>query len=310
MIRIDHCIGRLLTAAMVLTVVGAGQPSPAQDIEIVEDDAAVVQQPQRGFIWNDAQFDVWVFGNMGGNGNAGVARNRLDALLTLHVEDVERSCGLTAVQRKKLLVAGRGDIKRFFDRVEEARKKFDKIKHDQNQIGMIWQEIQPLQATFNAGLFNDESIFTKALKATLSQDQVAQYQEVQRERTLYRYRARVDLALELLNNSVGFSAEQRERVLKVLVEETRPPKRLGQNDYYAVLYQLSKVPEAKLKAIFDDVQWRFLERQLMQAKGLEMWLKQNGFVPDEGPAPTPAHRPPARRANRYVAPAKAQVNSR
>jgi hypothetical protein len=304
MIRVDRRIGHSLSlaTAMALAAIGAGPLSQAQEIEIVEDDAVVVQQPQRGFVFNDAQFDVWVFGNMGGNGNAGVARNRLDSLLALHVEDIERSCGLTAVQKKKLLVAGRGDIKRFFDLVEQTRKKFDKLKNDQNQLGMIWQEIQPLQATFNSGLFNDESIFTKAIKATLSHDQATQYQEVQRERTLYRYRARVDLALELLNNSVGFSAEQRERVLKLLVEETRPPKRLGQNDYYAVLYQMSKVPEPRLKAIFDDVQWRFVSRQLAQAKGLEMWLKQNGFVPDDAPEASAKENPVAKQAKAQARP--------
>src|SRR6516162_8429072 len=108
MIRVDRRIGHSLSlaTAMALAAIGAGPLSQAQEIEIVEDDAVVVQQPQRGFVFNDAQFDVWVFGNMGGNGNAGVARNRLDSLLALHVEDIERSCGLTAVQKKKLLVAG------------------------------------------------------------------------------------------------------------------------------------------------------------------------------------------------------------
>ena len=63
-------------------------------------------------------------------------------LLSLNVEDLERTCGLTPVQKKKLLLAGRGDIKRFFDRVEDIRKKFDKVKNDQNQFGLMWQDIQ------------------------------------------------------------------------------------------------------------------------------------------------------------------------
>ena len=90
---------------------------------------------------------------------------------------------------------------------------------------------------------------------------------------------------------MGYTTEQRDRLRKLLAEETRPPKRLGQNDYYAVLYQIALLPEAKVKPIFDDVQWRLLSRQLAQAKGMGMWLKQNGFVPDEAPAPAPA--PPA-----------------
>ena len=110
---------------------------------------------------------------------------------------------------------------------------------------------------------------------------MVKHEKVVRDRLLYRYWARVDLAMELLNNSVGFTDEQRQRLVKLLAEETRPPRRLGQNDYYAVLYLLASLPEAKVKPIFDDVQYRSLRRQLDQARGLGVWLKQNGFVPDE-----------------------------
>jgi hypothetical protein len=275
----------LLTVALLLATVSAG-PARAQDEE-EEDAPAPAVQAARVVFMNDAQFDQWVFGNVS-RGNASVARDKVDSLLTLLVDDLERSCALTAVQKKKLLLAGRGDIKRFFDRVEEMRKKFDKVKNDPNAVGMIWQEVQPLQTAFNAGLFSGESIFSKTIKTTLSPEQAAQHEKSERDRLLYHYWARVDLALELLNNSVGFTTEQREQLWKLLAEEARPPQRLGRNDYWAVLYQLGLLPEAKIKPIFDDLQWGLVSRQLAQAKGMGMWLKQNGFVPAESPASTPA----------------------
>ena len=282
MSRLFRPIGRLLTAATVLAFLGIGQAARAQDDE---EEAPVPAAPMNGgFMFNNAQFDQWVFGNIG-MANAGAARTKLESLLSLNVEDLERTCGLTPVQQKKLLLAGRGDIKRFFDRVEDLRKKFDKVKNDQNQFGLMWQDIQTLQSAYQAGVLGEESIFAKALKSTLSQEQTAKHEQVVHDRLLYRYWARVDLAMELLNNTVGFTDEQRQRLVTLLAEETRPPRRLGQNDYYAVLYLLASLPEAKVKPIFEDVQYRSLRRQLDQARGLEMWLKQNGFVPDEEPAP-------------------------
>jgi hypothetical protein len=241
------------------------------------------------FVMNDDQFDQWVFGNMG-LGNAGAARNRLDSLLTLNVDDLERTCGLTPAQKKKLLLAGRGDIKRFFDRVEEIRKRFTKGQNDQNQFAQLWQEVQPLRNAYHAGFFDEESIYAKALKGTLTPEQVEKHEAVVHDRTLYRYWARVDLAMELLNNEVGFTDDQRRQLVKLLHEETKPPRRLGQNDYYVVLYQLSRIPEDKIKPVFEDVQWRFLKRQLDQGRGMEMFLRQNGFVPGDGPLPK--GRPP------------------
>ena len=280
---------RLLAAAAIVATMGAGQAARAQDDE--EEDAQAV--PVRGaLVFNEAQFDQWLFGNLG-TSNAGMAHNKLDALLTLSVEDLERTCGLTSLQKKKLLLAGRGDIKRYFDRVEETRKKFQSVKNDQNQLGLMWQDIQVLQTAFQ-GIFEDGSIFAKALKSTLSPEQVVEHEQVVRDRLLYRYQARVDLAMEMLNNNVGFTNAQRERLVKLLLEEVRPPRRLGQNDYYAVLYLIGTLPEAKVKPIFEEAQYRALKQQLNQARGLGMWLKQNGFVPADEPAANPAVARPIR----------------
>src|SRR5262245_46453324 len=126
--------GRLIAPAVVLAIVAAGAVARAQDEE--EEEAAPDNAPAVRIVrMNEAQFDQWIFGNMGG-GNAGMVRNKLGARLELQVDDLVRSCGLTPVQKKKLLVAGHGDIKRLFDRIEELRKKFDKVKNQQNAFGM------------------------------------------------------------------------------------------------------------------------------------------------------------------------------
>ena len=44
------------------------------------------------------------------------------------------------------------------------------------------------------------------------------------------------------------------------------------------MYQMTRLPEAKLKAILDEPQWRLLSRQFMQARGMEPWLKSNGLI--------------------------------
>jgi hypothetical protein len=287
---------RLLTAAALLAIVGTAGPSASAQDDEDEDEAPapVAVKRANGLVMNDVQFDQWVFGNMG-MANASVARNKLESLLTLNVDDVDRTCDLTPVQRKKLLLAGRGDMKRFFDRVEEVRKKYSKDRNVQNQFAQVWQEIQPLRNVFNSGFFGEESIYTKAIKATLTPEQVERHEKVVRDRLLYRYWARVDLAMEMLNNEVGFTDDQRQHLVKLLHDETKPPRKLGQNDYYVVLYQLSRIPEAKIKPVFEDFQWKYLKRQLDQGRGMEMFLKQNGFLADEAPDAKAASRPVATR---------------
>ena len=41
---------------------------------------------------------------------------------------------------------------------------------------------------------------------------------------------------------------------------------------------MSRIPEAQIRPLFDDLRWRLLSRQLQQAKGMEPFLKANGYL--------------------------------
>ena len=132
MITIHRLPGRLLVIALLLAIVGAGRIARAQDGEaLVEEEGipavaagavgarVVVRQV------NLDQVDNMVFNRFGG---PVIARTRFDAALALRIEDLERNCGLTEAQKKKLKLAGRGDVKRVFDRVEEEKRGFNKTR--------------------------------------------------------------------------------------------------------------------------------------------------------------------------------------
>lgn len=277
-------------ASALLAAVVAAPAAHAQgfDDDEAEEAEAVAMNPHM-VTYSDENFDQWVFG---GGKNAASARASIDSLLAMQIDEIDRACGLTDAQKKKLRLAGTGDVKRIFDAYEEKKRKFQGLKNDQNRINEIFQEIQPLQTTINAGPFGDDSIFAKTIGRALDGPQAERYEKVSREKRAYRYRARVELAVNMLDGYVGMSADQRHRLTAVLVEETRPPKKFGRYDYQCVIFQASGLPEARLRPIFDDAQWRRVRRQLDGVKGLGMYLKNNGFLPDAGPASAPP-RPPA-----------------
>jgi hypothetical protein len=250
------------------------QQDPAAADEAVEE--VEVAAPAQVMMINDAQFDMWVFG---GPRNSGAGRNKLDALLDLSVDEVSRECSLSDIQRQKLLLAGRGDIKRFFEKVEEKRKKFDKLKTDQNKIGELYQELVPLQAALHAGLFGDGSLYSKTLKRVLGEHEDARYEEVVREKNRFRYRAKVGLAVAQLDQTLGLSDKQRRDLVELILQECQPPSRYGQYDYYLILYQAGKIHRDKLKPLFKDKQWAFFVRQLDQMRGMEQFLRNQGLLP-------------------------------
>ena len=85
----------------------------------------------------------------------------------------------------------------------------------------------------------------------------------------------------MLARSLGLTDDQRRRFETLLLEETRPPSEFGTADYLVVMYQAARIPEARIKPIFDDLQWRVLSDELALARNQERGLRKDGQVPFE-----------------------------
>lgn len=231
---------------------------------------------QVGF--TDEQFEQWVFQQYG---NAATARTRLKESLELYTEDVDQSCGLSEAQKQKMRLAGRGDIERFFRTFEKVKTKFQLIRNDQQKVNEIWQDISPLQAQLMSGLFDSDSLLQKCLVNTISREQFLKHHKVDEERRRFHHESKIGLVVTMLDQYAPITAEQRQQLIALLLRETRPPRKLGQYDYYVMMHQVSKIDEEKFKTILDDIQWQVFNQQFGQMRGMDQWLKQNGLLSDD-----------------------------
>jgi len=277
MVRHLYRFPLLLLVSAVPGIIALGAVALGQDDWDV--DEPVLVQPgmvqAAAFEVPEETFDQWVFG---GKSTSQVTK-RLDSLLLLQVASVERACELSEAQKNKLQLAARGDVKRFLGSVEEMRRKFCEVRRDQQRFNNIWQEIQPLQLKLNAGLFDETSLFRKVLKRTLDPEQSERFEQQERERQRFRYEAKIELAVATMEAGVPLLDVQRQKLVKVLREETEPPTKFGQYDYYVVLYKAAKIPKEKLQPIFDEGQWRAMTQLFAHGKSMEVTLKKHGFVP-------------------------------
>jgi len=242
-----------------------------------DDDDAPAEEAQvnGGFFVEEANFDQWIFQ---GSANAATGKARIESSAKMKLAELRRVCDLTDAQSKKLSLATRGDMRRFFDEVEIVRRTFLKVRNDENAFNNIWQEISPLQRQQAAGLFGDSSFFAKTVRNTLTREQHTKYQAVLDERRHLRYQAAVDLALVNMSSTVALRHDQHEAIFKLLIEETQPPLIFGQYDQYFVFYSLSKLPAAKLQSLLDDRQWKLLQQPLQQGRSMEPTLMQQGMI--------------------------------
>jgi hypothetical protein len=256
-----------------------GTSTFAQDFEEEKEDAANANA-QVAFELNENNFDAWVFGNVT-PGNT--YRTQLNSSLMTSLGEIDRACKLTESQKKKLLLAGKGDIKRFQDKLGEARKVFNKLRHDQNNIQAIFQETQPLATMLRSGLFGADSLFSKAISSTLEPEQAALYRKVLQEKYAFRQRANVQLAVVKLDQTIGLTAEQRRKLIDLLLVEMKPSSRSsGEYESPLMILKMGKIPEAKLKTVLDETRYKALKAQIQQYQAWEQFFRNNGLLDDDG----------------------------
>lgn len=230
---------------------------------------------QVGF--TDEQFEQWVFQQYG---NAATARTKLKESVELYIEDIHQACTLTDAQSHKLRLASQGDIERFFRKFEDVKKKFQAVRNDQQKVNQIFQDISPLQAQMNSGLFGRDSLLQKCLVNTLNRPQFLKFAIVDKERRRFAHESKIGLAILMLDQAAPLTADQRRKLTELLRNETKPLRSAGRYDYYAMMYQISMISADKLKPLLDDIQWQVFNQQLAQMRGMEQWLKQNGVLSD------------------------------
>lgn len=260
---------------------------------VAEEDDADDENPQvQPFEIAETDFEYWVFSD---GRSAQEVRAQQEKLLRLQVEDVGRADTLTDSQRGKLELAGRADIRRYFEDVEVVRKKFLVLRKDREKVNQVFEDLRPLQLRLAAGLFGNESLFRKTLRRTLPAEALARYEQLERERRALRYRAKVEWLVAMLDNGLAMTDKQRQGITRLLLVETRPPIRSGDMDHYVILSQMSLLPEEMLRPWFNDSQWKAIQVQFTEVKNLEKYLNQQGFLtlddqytPPEDVSPDPA----------------------
>jgi hypothetical protein len=109
-------------------------------------------------------FDDWVFGGK----TVDAHRRELNQRLRLQVEQEARSGSLTTEQKEKLLLAGQGDIKRFYEQVEQKRLEFERVRTNWTECQQFARGLRPLVHVSQYGPFDHKSLFGKTLRKILA----------------------------------------------------------------------------------------------------------------------------------------------
>lgn len=263
------------TSVCVAGLIGSAVANPPEEVDEVKPEGA---ERAVGFVVQEQGpevFDQWVFPR----GSEQNARHDLQVQLSLRINDLERICELTPAQIQKLHLAGQMDIKRLFDTVAAARRKFEIQRKDARNANLMFQELQPLRRLFTGMGFQEHSVFDKVAATLLTAEQAPRYEGQLRERRQFRRRAQREMFLQLVDREVPLRAKQRQELLTLL--EQLPSIPSGQYEMYALWFSASRLPAENYEQILDAGQWKVLQARFAPVQNMEPWLKQSGALGGE-----------------------------
>jgi hypothetical protein len=223
------------------------------------------------------QFDSWIYQ---GTANRDQAKATLESQVELEITRISQTIPLSEDQKERLKLAGYGDIKRFNDRVEKARRQFLAMGEqvEQNRINEAYQLAAPLQQELRKGLFGKNSLLRKVIVTTVDEEQSEKMQlETERQMRL-RKESAVKVFLATLGRQLPMTSTQRTKLTELLIENM---KSIGSDDVYTnylVSYRLSEVPREAYEKLFDETQLKAIDQSTQQGKGMKAMLKQQGLL--------------------------------
>lgn len=205
---------------------------------------------------------------------------RLSEHLQMRIDFIGAACGLSPVQRDKLLLAGKLDIKRLDEPAPLAQKQAPA------ELGMRVQRVRlPGGVSLPIALFSEsQSYFRKSVEGRLSDEQKQRLAAAERERRAFQRQAIVAAAVIGFERSALLTADQCDALAEALNAALADDDRSDRlNDRLFWVSRITRVPEDNLRTLFLDFQWPLAraqqERLAKAVKELEAQQKPAGPVP-------------------------------
>ncbi len=254
----------------------------------IEDDKAAPAADERQFVINEEQFDQMVFQGVqrgaravnpvqlvqGASGSQRTViavntpeknfRQRMENVVAIEIQAIGGRVSLTDAQKKKLMLAARGDIARVVDRAAELRPKVTSKPMNQQEYVALMREMQSLRMSQQFGIIGENSLFRKTLRHSLTDEQRLRWQALERE----RQKAIIETAIEDWGRmAVDFKLadEVRQKFTDLILDHGRLPQNVASYGRYIVLLEANLLRD-RVKPLLTEDEWHDFEWLVGQAK--------------------------------------------
>ena len=210
-------------------------------------------------------------------------RSHFEQELMKVIKEIGRDTRLTASQKRKLQLAGQGDIALLMAEANKFRAAFEGAAFDgRDQIVQLVNDARPLQQKLQADLFRDGSIFDRVLAGLQDGKQLKQFHTAKLRVMRDFYRGAVRRVITKIDRMQPLNEDQRQRIMQLMLASPELPD----IDFSVVgakhivefaLFQLAE-RRTKLARILDRQQLEKLEPIFKEALAMEDTLRDAGYL--------------------------------
>ena len=213
------------------------------------------------------------------------AEDRQRRLLATRIAELNALCKLSSAQKQKLELAGKGDIKRYFDKVARFKQELE-LRLEPPTRNELSESTSGLRFVLSSGLFLDGSLIARTISNTFTTEQLAVYDARVLANIRTGHEAAIkDLIVLLEPNSARdahvWTAFQKQQFGEFVNSEIEPTRCEGPYRVHYLVVRLGHVDPARLKEFLPEITYRQLRRSCEELKEFEPILREAGYFQEK-----------------------------
>lgn len=201
-------------------------------------------------------------------------RSHVEGILATEIGIIDSRVSLTEPQKKKLRLAGRGDIEQHVSRAAELRPKLTSKPLEQQRYVELMREVKLLCMAEQLGIYGEKSLFRKTLRRMLIDEQRVRFQSLERERRKGIIESAL-LKFEQSDNHFLVAAETRQKFADLILDHGQVPQQVGMYGQSIVMLEANLLRD-RVKPLLSETEWEKFELQVFEAKRWEPMLEAYG----------------------------------
>jgi hypothetical protein len=195
-------------------------------------------------------------------------RKRLERDTANQIQRIESAFPLTGPMRRKLEMAARGDVARFYEDLQRLTQQFGPQRKAIDDMQKLQQECMELSIRGSNSLHGSESLFQKTFRSLLQPEQKNRLEVAARKAVRKQHTERIEKLFAEIDRTLSLKAVQREKLHELFARRIKPPKVTGleflerleapetEGDWpLEFLRSLAEIPDEEYQQIVTERQW-------------------------------------------------------